>query len=337
MKEAMLYRKGEANRTDCYLCAQHCRIQPGERGKCGVRENSQGILYTLVYEKLIAQSVDPIEKKPLYHFLPGSRSYSIATAGCNFRCLFCQNADISQSPRDYMAVLGRRVPAEEVVQDAIRNDCATISYTYTEPTVFMEFAMETAGLARQAGIRNVFVSNGFMTKEALDAVAPHLDAANVDLKSFRDRFYIDQCGGRLKPVLKTLEGMKKNGIWLEVTTLLIPGLNDGDDELKELAGFIASLGQEIPWHVSRFHPDYRLQDRPPTPVETLRKARKIGLEAGLYHVYTGNVPGDDGENTYCRNCGSLLIERYGFSMKKRGLTGGSCRKCSTPLEGVGID
>lgn len=336
MKEAMLYRKGERNRTDCFLCAQHCRIEPGQRGKCGVRENRDGVLVSLVYERLIAQNVDPIEKKPLFHFHPGSRSLSAATVGCNFSCAFCQNADISQAPRGDIAVPSRKIPAKMLVERALDNRCASISYTYTEPTVFMEYAVEAAELAHAVGISNVFVTNGYMTGEALHAAAPFLDAANVDLKAFSDRFYVERCGGRLKPVLQTLEAMKRHGIWVEVTTLLIPGLNDSPDELKQLAGFLVSLGPETPWHVTRFHPDYRLLDRPATPLQTLRTAREIGLEAGLHFVYTGNVPGDDGENTYCHGCGKVLIERRGFSIRIGALKGGTCSGCGAAMPGVGL-
>ncbi len=336
MKEAMFYKGLEDGKVECYLCAQRCRINPGKRGKCGVRENRDGALWSLVYGKVIAHHVDPIEKKPLFHFYPGTRSFSIATAGCNFRCLFCQNADISQSPRESRSIIGRNASAKDVVEMARQSDCESISYTYTEPTVFMEYALDVARLAHEVDIKNVFVSNGFMTEEALEAASRFLDAANVDLKAFTDKFYSEQCGAHLKPVLETLERMKKYGIWLEVTTLLIPGLNDDPRELRDLAGFLVSLGPETPWHVSRFHPTYLLMDRPPTPVETLRKAREIGLEAGLRYVYTGNVPGDDGENTYCHGCGNLLFERYGFSAKKKGLEKDVCARCGEPLAGVGI-
>ena len=336
MKEAMFYRKGEKDVTDCFLCAQHCRIAPGRRGKCGVRENRDGVLVSLVYEQLIAQNVDPIEKKPLFHFLPGSRSLSVATMGCNFSCVFCQNADISQAPRHDVPVPGRRVPAKLLIERAHDSRCASISYTYTEPTIFMEYAVEAAELAHAVGIKNVFVTNGYMTGEALHAAAPFLDAANVDLKAFSDRFYVEQCGARLKPVLQALEAMKRFGIWTEVTTLLVPGLNDDPDELKQLAGFLVSLGPETPWHVTRFHPDHLLLDRPPTPLQTLRLAREIGLEAGLHHVYTGNVPGDEGENTCCRGCGKMLIERRGFSIRIGTLKDGACSACGTVMPGVGL-
>jgi pyruvate formate lyase activating enzyme len=336
MKEAMLYKKLADSKVACFLCGQSCIIEPGSRGLCGVRENRDGTLLTLVYGNLIAQNVDPIEKKPLFHFYPATRSYSIATAGCNFRCLFCQNADISQAPREYAIISGRTTRPEDVVAQAKKNRCATISYTYTEPTIFFEFALDVARKAHLEGIRNIFVTNGYMTKDALKAIAPHLDAANVDLKAFTDRFYSEQCGAHLKPVLKTLEKMKENGIWIEVTTLIIPGLNDSAKELRELARFLAGLDPQTPWHISRFHPTYRLTDRSSTPVQTLHKAREIGLETGLHYVYTGNVPGDDGENTYCHGCKGLLVERYAYTIRSSGLKGGKCVRCGTQLHGVGI-
>ena len=332
--EALFYKKIKEERVECTLCAQHCVIRPGRRGKCGVRENREGTLYSLVYGRLIAQQVDPVEKKPLFHFQPGSLTWSIATAGCNFRCLFCQNSDISQSPREDGTIFGNHVSADEVVNQALRAGCSSISYTYTEPTIFMEFALDTARTARKAGLRNIFVSNGYMTEEALTAVAPYLDAANVDLKAFTDDFYREQCGAHLDPVLRTIERMKGLGIWVETTTLLIPGLNDSPAELREAASFLASVSPDIPWHVSRFHPTYRMTDRPPTPVETLRTARRIGIEAGLHYVYTGNIPGDDGEHTLCSECGALLLERFGFSVKHQELVDGHCAKCGRPVAGV---
>jgi pyruvate formate lyase activating enzyme len=336
MKEAMLYKRLDENRVHCFLCAHHCRIDPDRLGKCGVRRNTNGKLWSLVYGRLIAQHIDPIEKKPLFHFYPGSTSYSIATAGCNFSCRFCQNADISQSPGVYGEIQGQSVPAEMVAEHARKQGCATISYTYTEPTIFMEYALDVAELAMERGLANVFVSNGYMSREALDAAVPLLGAANVDLKSFNDQFYEEQCGARLKPVLATLEAMKANGVWLEVTTLIIPGLNDSETELKDLARFLVGLGPETPWHVSRFHPAYQLHDRGPTPVQTIGRARQIGLEAGLRHVYTGNIPGDSGENTYCHSCGTVLIKRVGYSVRVENLKNGACAKCGTALVGVGL-
>ncbi len=336
MKEAGFYEKLEDLDLQCHLCAHRCRIHPGKRGICGVRENRDGTLYSLVYGRLIAANVDPIEKKPLFHFLPGSRSYSIATVGCNFQCLFCQNADISQAPREHGRIVGETVDPEEVVEDARRTGSASIAYTYTEPTIFMEYALDVAEKARAEGLRNVFVTNGYMTAEALRQAEGLIDAANVDLKAFTDAFYRKQCGARLQPVLDTLRLMKSMGIWLEVTTLLIPGLNDDPAELRDIARFLVTLGPETPWHVSRFHPTYRLTDRPSTPVETVRKARDIGLEAGLHYVYTGNVFGDRGESTFCHQCGEILLERRGFSLHRTGMKQGACLKCGARAAGVGL-
>jgi pyruvate formate lyase activating enzyme len=336
MKEALLYDKLADGRTACRLCRHRCRIEAGARGLCGVRENRGGALYSLVYGRLVARHVDPIEKKPLFHFLPGSLSYSIATVGCNFRCRFCQNADIAQLPNDRGgAIAGERCEPEAVVRAAERSGCRSIAYTYTEPTVFFEFARDTARLARERGLRNVFVTNGYMTSEAVALIAPVLDAANVDLKAFSPRFYREVCGARLKGVLRTLGRLKARGVFVEVTTLLVPGLNDDRRELRELAAFLAGdLGPETPWHISRFHPDYRMTDRPPTPVETLREAREIGRAAGLKFVYTGNVPGDPGENTFCPGCGEILIARRGFQVAAVRLQAGGCGRCGAAVAGV---
>lgn len=254
VREALLYEKEAEGRVSCGLCVHRCRIAPGDRGSCGVRENRAGTLYSLVYGAIIAENVDPIEKKPLFHILPGSRSFSVAAAGCNFRCSFCQNHEISQTPRETGRIVGRERTPAEIVEMAVRSGSKSIAYTYTEPTVYFEFAFDIAGIAREKGLKNVFVTNGYMTQGMLELVAPRLDAANVDLKAFRDDFYKKQCGARLQPVLDSLRKMKELGIWVEVTTLLIPGLNDGEEELGELAAFIASLGAETPWHISRFHP-----------------------------------------------------------------------------------
>jgi pyruvate formate lyase activating enzyme len=334
--EALLYQKRNDRKVECALCSHRCLILAGKRGICGVRENQDGTLHTLVYGRLIAGHIDPIEKKPLFHFLPGSFSYSIATVGCNFRCRFCQNADIAQMPADRGGrILGEATDAREVVAAAARGGCRSIAYTYTEPTVFLEFALDTARLAHAQGIRNVFVTNGYMTREALETIAPVLDAANVDLKAFNRSYYTEVCGAKLEHVQETLRSMKSLGVFVEVTTLIVPGLNDDPAELKALAEFLArDLGPDTPWHISRFHPTYRLTDRPPTPVETLSAARRIGLKAGLTHVYTGNVPGDDGENTFCPACGEALIERWGFRVGKVRLKDGRCVKCRTAIKGV---
>ncbi len=332
--EALLYAKEAQNRVRCGLCAHRCRIDSGKRGLCGVRENREGTLFSLIYGSILAENVDPIEKKPLFHVLPGSRSFSIAAAGCNFRCDFCQNHEISQMPREEGRIVGRARTPEEIVAQAVRSGSKSIAYTYTEPTVFLEYASETAGIAREKGLKNVFVTNGYMTPEMLKFIAPRLDAANVDLKSFRDDFYKKQCGARLQPVLDTLKKMKELGIWVEVTTLLIPRLNDGEEELRELAAFVASLGTETPWHISRFHPRYRMTETPPTPVTAIHRAVQIGRSAGLKYVYSGNLPGDVGENTTCAHCGRLLISRCGFAVERLDLQGSACPDCGTPLDGI---
>lgn len=336
--EAYLWDPAEDQSVRCHLCSQRCHIKPGKRGFCGVRENRDGVLNTLVYDKVIAHHIDPIEKKPLFHFYPGSLSYSIATVGCNFRCRFCQNADIAQMPGDRDGlILGERTTPREVVEAAVKGNCRSIAYTYTEPTIFFELAYDTARIARQRDIKNVFVTNGYMTAEAIAMIRDDLDAANVDLKAFRDEYYRKQCKAKLSHVTETLKNLKDAGIFVEVTTLIVPGLNDDAGELKDLAGFLAGeLGVETPWHISRFHPTYKLIDRPPTPLATLLNARDIGLEAGLRYVYTGNVPGEDGEHTDCPGCGKAVIERRGFQIRRYDLKDGRCRHCQTPIDGVGL-
>ncbi|MBN2126496.1 MAG: AmmeMemoRadiSam system radical SAM enzyme [Deltaproteobacteria bacterium] len=334
MKEAYLYEKLEDRKVRCSLCNHRCLIPEGGKGICGVRENVEGTLFSLVYRKVIARHVDPIEKKPLFHFLPGSRAYSVATPGCNFRCVFCQNADISQMPVDHGRVLGDPLTPEEIVNDALTARSAAIAYTYTEPTVYFELALDTARIAARKGVRNVFVSNGYMTEECLREIHPDLHGANVDLKAFTERFYREQCGARLDPVLRTLERLVGTGVWLEVTTLLIPGLNDAEEELRGMARFLAGLDPGIPWHISRFHPTYRLTSIGPTSPSGLRRAREIGLEEGLRYVYTGNVPGDEGEKTFCHGCGVLLIDRYGFMVRRNDVGGGFCPHCGVKVPGV---
>ena len=336
--EAYLYESLKDKQVKCHLCSHRCVIKDDRRGICGVRENRGGVLETLVYGRIIASHIDPIEKKPLYHFWPESLSYSVATVGCNFRCIFCQNADIAQMPTDYKgAIRSGFVSPEEVVDAALKSKCKSISYTYTEPTVFFEFAYDTSKRAHEKGIQNVFVTNGYMTPETLDMISPYLDAANVDLKAFTEDFYKTYCGAKLAPVKETLIQMKSLGIFVEVTTLIIPGLNDGKQELEDLAAFIAdALGTETPWHISRFHPTYKLMDRPRTPVETLVLARDIGLKAGLKYVYTGNVPGENGEKTFCYQCGKILMDRWGFYIKKNRIENHRCKYCGTTIHGVGL-
>ena len=332
-REAMFYEKLEGNIVHCYLCSHHCRIVEGKRGICGVRENIRGTLCTLVYGKLVASAVDPVEKKPLFHFLPGSRAYSVATVGCNFRCLNCQNYDISQMPKPQRPILGEFATPEEVVEAAKACRCESIAYTYNEPTIFFEYAFDIAKLAKKEGIKNIFVSNGYITEDALRVMAPYLDADNIDLKSFSDDFYRNTCGARLEPVLNAIRLHKELGVWVEITTLVIPSLNDSEDNFKKIAEFLKDLDPGIPWHVSRFHPDYKLLNLPPTPIETLDRARKIGLKAGLKYVYQGNVPGE-GENTNCPKCGKTLITRRGYEVIRFDVGNGKCPRCGTNIDGV---
>jgi pyruvate formate lyase activating enzyme len=335
MKEALLYGKLKDGKVHCFLCAHHCKISPGQRGICAVRENRGGTLFSLVYGKVVAMNVDPIEKKPLFHFLPGSNSFSIATAGCNFRCEHCQNYEISQFPRERkdFDVPGRDMTPEAIVSAAAENGCESISYTYTEPTIFLEYAYDCARLARAGGIRNVFVSNGFMTPESAGFIAPHLDANNIDLKG-DDRFYRDICAARVEPVRETIRIMKEKGVWVEVTTLVIPDLNDSEEALRGIADFIASVSPDIPWHISRFHPTYKLLDKPRTPISTLKKAARIGVDAGLKFVYLGNVPGEGGEDTKCPSCGAVVIGRVGYTILKDEILKGRCKECGQIIPGV---
>ncbi len=335
MKEARFWESLGDQKVQCHLCAHECRIDPGKRGICRVRENREGTLYSLVYGSIISENTDPIEKKPLFHFLPGSSSFSIATVGCNFQCLHCQNFEISQYPRLRAGeIIGLLRSPEDIVAAALETQAASISYTYTEPTIFLEFAQDTAQLARAQGLRNVFVSNGFMTEPSARALAAFIDADNVDLKSFRDEHYRKVCKARLQPVLDTIVRLKKLGVWLEITTLVIPGLNDSPEELTDIAQFIKGVDVGIPWHVSAFYPAYKMLDRPRTPVATLLKAREIGLNAGLRYVYTGNIPGKGGESTFCYACGELLIDRLGYQILACHLQDGKCPKCQAEIDGV---
>jgi pyruvate formate lyase activating enzyme len=333
MKEAMFYEKLDENKVRCFLCAHHCLIKDGKRGLCAVRENKEGILYSLVFGKVISMNIDPIEKKPLFHLLPGSTSFSIATVGCNFHCEHCQNFEISQYPKEHEDIPGQSVTPEAIVKAAKQNGCESISYTYTEPTIFFEFAYDCARLAHESGIKNVFVSNGYTSPEATRVIAPYLDGNNIDLKGNND-FYKNICGAKLEPVKKTIRLMKELGVWVEVTTLIIPDHNDSEKDLSDIAGFIKSVDPSIPWHVSQFYPTYKLTDKPRTPVKTLRRAREIGFETGLKYVYEGNVPGEGGENTYCPDCKELLIKRWGFSIIENKIKDGRCSKCEAEIEGV---
>jgi pyruvate formate lyase activating enzyme len=356
-KEALFYEAMADGRVYCRLCPHDCHIGEGKRGVCGVRINHQGILYTLVYDKVVSRHLDPVEKKPLFHFQPGSTSYSIATVGCNMRCAFCQNWEISQLPKGRIPpqkamdaeapepicppieaaaqrIIGEQVSPQEIVDAALSVGARSIAYTYTEPTIFYELAYDTAVLAKAQGLKNIFVTNGFIAEEALRQLATVLDAANVDLKFFTDENYRRISGARLQPILEAIRLYKTLGVWVEVTTLLIPGVNDSDDELRQIAAFVQSVGPEVPWHVTQFYPAYKMLDRRPTPIATLRHAREIGLEAGLRYVYEGNVPGEGGENTYCYACQTLLIRRYGLFLLSNRIRQGKCPKCGTTIDGI---
>ena len=336
MKEALFYEKLDNHAVQCHLCAHHCVIARGKRGICGVRENRGGILCTLVYGRSIAENIDPIEKKPLFNFLPGSKSFSIATAGCNFRFLHCQNHDISQMPRNRAVIMGKNLSPEDVVSLAKKNGCESISYTYTEPTIFYEYAYDIAKLASAEGLKNIFVTNGYITEGPLRTISPYLDAANIDLKSFTEGFYKKICGAKLQPVLDAIKLYRDLNIWIEITTLIIPTHNESPRELEQIASFIKDLGTDIPWHITAFHPTYRLTDRSSTPVSALMQARDIGIRAGLRYVYVGNVPGERGENTYCYKCGELLIERCGFRIVRNSISDAQCPKCQTKIDGIGV-
>lgn len=334
MKEAILYEKLKDKLVHCHLCSHSCRIAEGKFGFCGVRQNIGGTLYTHAYGKVVAANVDPIEKKPFYHFLPGSFSFSVATIGCNFRCGFCQNWQISQgSFRDGINVGAEEVAPQIIVERAIKSKCRSISYTYTEPTIFFEYALDISKIAKENGLYNNFVTNGYMTRECIEAAKPYLDAANVDLKFFKDTSYKNICAASLQPVLDSIRLMHELDIWVEITTLIIPGENDSEEELSAIAQFISGVDRNIPWHVSRFHPDYKLTHGHPTPEATLEKAQAIGHRMGLKFIYAGNVYGW-GNDTYCSNCKELLIKRELFSVLENNIRHSKCANCSAQIPGV---
>ena len=333
-RDAMLWEDLGDKEVCCHLCGHECTILEGKYGLCLVRQNVAGVLKSLSYSSVVAMNVDPIEKKPLFHFLPGTRSLSVAAAGCNFQCEFCQNWQISQAPRDGRIAGGQAVTPEQIVSGAIVHDCSSISYTYTEPTVFFELAYDTARLAQSKGIGNCFVSNGYLTPLAVKTIAPYLDAINVDLKAFRDETYRSVMKGRLEPVLTCLKLLVAAGIWVEVTTLVVPGMNDSPEELRDIAEFIArDLGVGVPWHVSRFHSDYKVTATESTPLATLERACSIARDAGLKYIYCGNVPGAVNESTLCPSCGRTVIDRVGYSVRGVNLTSGRCSNCDEPIEG----
>jgi pyruvate formate lyase activating enzyme len=318
----------------CDLCAHRCRIPEGHAGVCQVRVNEGGVLKTLVLNRLVAASADPIEKKPLFHFLPGSKAFSIATAGCNFRCRYCQNWQISQAPRGGGGVDGEITPPQSVVEAAERRGCSTIAYPYTDPPIFFETAEAVGLLARHRGLKNIFVTNGYMTGEAVERARTFLDAANVDLKGFDESRYRTVCGATLKGVLSGIEALIAAGVWVEITTLVVPGVNDSEEELGAIARYIAGLGAHVPWHLSRYHPDYEMLDVAATPLGSLQRAYELGRAAGLKFVYVGNVPGHAAESTACPDCGTMVIVREGFSLSALRLREGSCPNCGAAVPGV---
>jgi len=337
-KRAVLWDEAGDKKVRCKLCSFRCLISDGKLGYCRVRKNIGGILYSLNYNKICSANVDPIEKKPLFHFQPGSKSFSIATVGCNFHCMFCQNWQISQAAVETGQIEGEAISPEQIVDAALRSGCKSIAYTYTEPTIFMELAEECGRLAKQKGLTNVFVSNGYQTSEALEFCRGWLDAINVDLKGFTEEYYRNLCEAKLQPVLDTIKYIaKKTNIWMEITTLVVPGENDSDEDLKGIAEFIAKeAGPDIPWHVSRFYPQYKMDDKEVTPIAILERAYKIGKEAGLRYIYVGNVPGSKYENTFCYNCGEELITRIGYTIRTNKIKDSSCPKCKTKIAGFDL-
>jgi len=343
MTKSNWYKKLEKarNAIQCLACSNYCQIKNNQTGICGIRKNENGKLKLLTYSKPAAVNLDPIEKKPLFHFLPDSQIFSFGTAGCNFRCAFCQNWDISQLPKlnkEFVKMIEKTKetwPPEKIVEYCLENKIPSIGYTYNEPTIFIEYAYDTMILAKKAGLKNVFVSNGYQSKETINAIAPYLDAINIDLKSFSEKFYQKICGGRLEVVLKNIKLFHQKNVWVELTTLIIPQENDSEEELNQIAQFIAQIDKNIPWHISRFFPAYQMNHYPTTPIKTLETAYQIGKKAGLNFVYVGNVLTDNLENTHCPKCQTLLIKREGYNIEiTESFKDGRCQKCQTPIAGI---
>lgn len=335
-KDAFMSRLYKDDIVECLACSHHCKIAPAKTGICGVRKNENGKLKLLVYGQAIAHHTDPIEKKPLFHFLPNSQIFSFGTVGCNFRCLFCQNADIAQFHKTHteeeIMSAGVKLMPKDIVNYCLKNKIPSIAFTYNEPGIFFEYAYDTAKLAHKKGIKTVYVSNGFETHEALEKILPYLDAINIDLKSFRDDYYREICGGRIEPVKENIKWLWEKGVWVEVTTLLVTDENDTDKELKQIADFLAEISPDIPWHISRYFPCYKMNN-PPTPIERLEKAYELGKQAGLHYVYLGNLKDTTHENTFCPKCGEILVERNRYGVKNL-LEMGKCKKCGEEIRGV---
>ena len=331
--EAKFYQKLPNKKVKCKLCPRECTVGDRERGYCGVRENRGGIYYSLVHSRVCAAHVDPIEKKPLFHYLPGTLAFSLATAGCNVNCKFCQNWDISQ-------VRPEQVPAEyapppRIAEVARQSNCPTIAYTYSEPVVFSEYLMDAADAAHEVGVRSIVVSNGYMQEEALKTAYGKMDAVKIDLKAFSESFYRDVVVGELKPVLDTLVTLRKMGKWTEIVYLVVPTLNDTDSEFQGLARWIkTNLGVDVPVHFTQFHPEYLLKNLPITPVPTLERAKAIADAEGLHYVYIGNVPGHPAENTYCPKCRRMLVERLGLTARQILIRKGACPSCGQAIPGI---
>ncbi|QOY51955.1 AmmeMemoRadiSam system radical SAM enzyme [Candidatus Sulfurimonas baltica] len=337
-ERAWLSKRLESGKILCQACAQACKLDEGEYGICGVRRVEEGELRLLVYGLAAAVNVDPVEKKPMFHFLPKSRAFSVGTVGCNFSCKFCQNYDISQYPKEHEhKIIGHELPPESIVKLALENGCDSIAYTYNEPVVFFEYTYDTAKLAHERGLKNIYVTSGFETHKAIDLLEPYIDGMNIDIKSFSDEFYKEICGARLEPVLECVRYAHKKGIWVEITTLLIPGKNDSDDEIRSIAKFLANIDTSIPWHLSAFHPTYKMLEPPRTPESTLLRAYNIGQEEGLKYLYIGNVDNEDYESTYCPKCNKRVIDRSGnigqFVTNELN-ENGSCPKCGYKLDGI---
>lgn len=333
MKQALFYKKLKNKIVQCQLCPHFCTLKDGEQGKCRVRENQKGQLFSLVYNNPCSLALDPIEKKPLYHFLPGQSTLSIATVGCNLNCKHCQNWEISQANPNEIRT--KEISPKEIVKEAKKSKVKIISYTYTEPTIFYEYMLDIAKLAKKEGIKNMIVSNGFINPEPLKKLCKYIDAANIDLKSIDDNFYKKICGARVGPVFEALKILKKEGVWIEITNLLIPGLNDKEKDIKKLVSWIKdNLGETVPIHFTAFYPTYKLSHLSATSIETLKKAREIALEVGLKYVYTGNIPDSDGDITFCPKCKKILIKRRLFSIIENNLKENKCSKCNEKIDGV---